>query len=90
MSDYPEHDRLAAITELLPRPCPAPDIAGGYDRCTCGSGQVWPCNLTRAAWIAAGLDPRAEMDRVFAEVRRELAADYWEDEPNEAEVRTEP
>lgn len=66
-------ERLAKIGELLPFPCLPPSIANGYDRCTCGSGQVWPCNLTRAAWLAAGLDPLTEMRKVTARVLSEMA-----------------
>jgi hypothetical protein len=55
---------LAAIAELL-APCPCPDWTQGYDLCTCGSGQGYPCNITAAAWIARGLEPAAEASRAL-------------------------
>jgi hypothetical protein len=61
-------DTLARVVELLDlRPCPMPDGAGGMDLCPCDSGAAWPCNRTRAAWIAGGLDPEAERRRIVHE-----------------------
>ena len=44
--------------------CEPPDIAGGDDRCLCGSGSSWPCHTTRQVWRVTGVDERAEVKRV--------------------------
>lgn len=49
----PAQDRLVQMAELL-RPCPRPDIEGGWH--WCAHAEPWPCVITRAAWIAAGRD----------------------------------
>jgi hypothetical protein len=67
MTALTEKERLARIAELI-TPCPEPGIADGYD--TCGHGEVWPCDQTRAAWLAAGLDEEAEFAKVMADVRQ--------------------
>jgi hypothetical protein len=54
--------RLAGFAAQLP-PCPPPDIAGGFDLCPCGTGSVWPCRRTRAAWVVRGLDRQTEVRR---------------------------
>lgn len=48
----PAEDRLVRLAELL-APCPRPDIEDGWD--LCAHAEPWPCVITRAAWIAAGL-----------------------------------
>jgi hypothetical protein len=48
--------RLARIAELI-KPCPPPHMAAEYDLCPCGKGSTWPCDTTRAAWLASGQDP---------------------------------
>ena len=75
-----DKERLEQIAELLPEPCGEPGIADGNDRCPCGSGEVWPCNLTRAAWLAVGRDPHAEMRKVFDAAKAAAAAEQaeWE------------
>ena len=55
---------LAAIGELL-TPCPAPDVAAGWDRCA--HAEPWPCPVTRAAWLAQGLDIPAQVRPAVAE-----------------------
>jgi hypothetical protein len=67
------------ISELL-TPCPEPGIADGRDLCPCGSGEVWPCKITRAAWLTAGLDPDAEMRKVLDAAKAAMAAEHaeWE------------
>jgi hypothetical protein len=69
-------NRLAVIAALL-RPCPPPDIAGGFDLCPCGYGGTWPCPVTRAAWIAQGLDPEAETGKVTAKAEAECQVPGW-------------
>jgi hypothetical protein len=72
--DKKETDLVSTLDEiaaLLPGPCPEPGIAQGNDMCPCGSGEVWPCNLTRAAWLAAGADPEAEVRRVLDALREQ-------------------
>lgn len=73
-----ETERLAKIAELLPGPCRAPDVANGYD--TCSHGEAWPCNLTRAKWLAAGVDPDAEIRKVLDAAKAEMEAEQaeWE------------
>jgi hypothetical protein len=53
------------LAELL-QPCPAPDTMAGFDLCPCLYGGSWPCQTTRAAWLARGLDPATEVRRVLA------------------------
>jgi hypothetical protein len=65
-------ERLAQIAGLV-RPCRAPDIAGGFD--TCSHGEAWPCEQTRAHWLAAGQDERAEVDKVLATAKLEQEAE---------------
>ncbi len=51
--DRPQmRDRLVRVAELL-QPCPRPDAEGGWT--WCAHAEPWPCIITRAAWIAAGL-----------------------------------
>jgi hypothetical protein len=66
-------NRLTVIAALL-QPCPPPDIAAGFDACPCGTGGSWPCAVTKAAWIARGLDPDTEIERALAQVRTEWAS----------------
>jgi hypothetical protein len=71
-------ERLAKIAELLPAPCPEPGIAGGVDACVCGSGETFPCSITRAAWLARGLDPGEEIQMVLAPIKRQMGdAGVW-------------
>jgi hypothetical protein len=59
---------LQELRDLLPGPCPVPDMFDGVDQCEHGT---WDhCPVTRAAWIAAGLDPAEEKRRVVAEYKR--------------------
>lgn len=62
-------ERLDQIAGLI-YPCPAPDVANGYDLCPTHPGWPWPCYNTKAAWIAQGLDEKAEvkaaMDQAMA------------------------
>jgi hypothetical protein len=78
--DRQPQDRLVQIAGLLPAPCCEPGIADGNDQCPCGSGQVWPCNITRAAWLARGLDPDAEIRKVLDKAKAAIAAETaeWE------------
>jgi hypothetical protein len=73
-------ERLAKIAEVL-KPCGAPDIAGGYDLCPCGSGEAWPCQMTQAAWLAAGLDLNTEVRKVTkaAEIEMAIEQEHWEE-----------
>ncbi|GLZ36341.1 hypothetical protein Lesp02_85280 [Lentzea sp. NBRC 105346] len=64
-------DVLDRIADLVPA-CPPPDIAQGYDPCPCGRGQSWPCSLTRAAWLARGLDVHDEIRAAC-----QVAANKW-------------
>ena len=72
-------ERLDRIAELLPE-CPEPGIADGNDMCVCGSGEVFPCSGTQAAWIARGLDIEEENNRILVGVKKQMAADEaaWE------------
>jgi hypothetical protein len=56
--------RLAGFAADL-EPCPPPELADGFDLCPCGTGVVWPCRRTRAAWAVRGLDRRVEIRRAF-------------------------
>lgn len=71
---------LTQIAGLLPSPCGEPGIADGNDLCPCGSGEVWPCSLTRAAWLATGRDPQAEMRKVLDAAKAAMSAEMaeWE------------
>lgn len=73
-------ERLAKIAELIPA-CPEPGIAQGNDMCVCRSGEVWPCGVTQAAWLACGLDIEEENRKVLAVVKQEMAAEFadWEE-----------
>jgi hypothetical protein len=51
-------------------PCPVPNIAEGYDLCSCGSS--WPCAKTELAWRIKGLDPSQETARAINSVRLSL------------------
>jgi hypothetical protein len=62
--------RLAQLTDLIPGPCPPPDIAGGFDVCPYHPDGTWPCPPTVAAWLVRGLDPDTERSRIIAEIRR--------------------
>lgn len=79
-------ERLAQIAELIPA-CPEPGIAQGNDMCVCGSGEVWPCSITQAAWLARGLDIEEENRKVLAVVKKEMAAEeaaweaFYEEDP---------
>jgi hypothetical protein len=59
---------LELIATLI-NPCPAPDIAAGYEMCPCGHGCSWPCPATQAAWLARGLDPGTEIHAVITRTR---------------------
>lgn len=59
----PVVDELYALAEQVGA-CPPPNIAAGYDLCTCGTGPAWPCPRTRLVWLAAGIDADAEIKRV--------------------------
>lgn len=67
-------ERLDRIAELLPA-CPEPGIANGNDMCVCGSGEVWPCGGTQAAWLARGLNIEEENQRILVAVKQEIAAE---------------
>jgi len=75
-----EAARLAKIAKLLPGPCPPPDIAGGFDLCPCRSGGAWPCDATRAAWLAMGIDEDAEVRKACkaAELEMAIEQEHWE------------
>jgi hypothetical protein len=75
-----DSERLAKIAELLPNPCHEPGIANGMDLCRCGSGEVFPCSITQAAWLAAGLDVAEENRKALAPVKQQMAAEHaaWE------------
>jgi hypothetical protein len=64
--------RLALLALLL-HPCPPPNYSAGQDACTCGSGTIWPCSTTEAAWIARGQTPAEEVERVFRAVGEDIA-----------------
>jgi hypothetical protein len=72
-------ERCRQIAGLI-SPCPEPGITDGRDLCPCGSGQVWPCDQTRAAWLAAGLDPDEEVRKVIAAADAAVRAEQaeWE------------
>ena len=65
--------RLRAVADLL-APCDPPDLTdpgdltGTHPRtgqgpsCPDHPDQPWPCDLTRAAWLARGLHPATEAD----------------------------
>lgn len=68
-----ESQRLIYIADLI-HPCsPYPDVINGYEICTCGRG-VWPCPVTKAAWLARGLhihtETKAAMERAKEEMMR--------------------
>jgi hypothetical protein len=70
--------RLNEIAQLL-QPCLPPNIFGGEDLCTCGSGQTFPCHKTKAAWLAGGLDVQAETQRVIDSMRPDdLGGPPWD------------
>jgi hypothetical protein len=83
-------ERLAKIAQLLPSPCREPGIARGMDMCVCGSGEVFPCSITQAVWLAQGLDPAEENRRVLEPVKRQIAAEQaawqalYEEDPEAA------
>lgn len=61
------------LHDLLPGPCPLPDLFQGFDQCAHGA---WDrCPVTRAAWIAAGLDPVEEKARIVFQARRDFLAE---------------
>lgn len=66
-------NRLTVIADLL-RPCPPPDIARGYGMCSCGYGGSWLCPITKAAWIAQGLNPDTEIDKAITQAKAERQA----------------
>lgn len=68
---------MAAIAEVL-RPCAPPDFCEGFDMCTCQTGRAWPCDRTRAAWMALGLDVDTERRRIVAEQRARHLPDMRE------------
>lgn len=72
-----EVDRLngvmAAVAKVL-KPCAVPNIAAGYDMCTCDGGQTWPCAGTRAAWAVRGLDVNEQVANAMRAIRNELIA----------------
>ncbi|MFF9908785.1 hypothetical protein ACF1HU_35895 [Streptomyces olivaceus] len=70
-------ERLATIAELI-TPCPPPDVANGYDMCLCGAGVVWPCNTTKAAWLAGGHDVAQKVRALMDEAMR--AASFGSEE----------
>lgn len=65
-------ERFARIAELIVA-CPEPGIASGMDMCICGSGEVWPCSTTQAAWLAGGLTVEDEMRRQLEPVKQQMA-----------------
>lgn len=52
--------------------CAPPNIADGFDLCTCGSGEAWPCATTRAVWAVSGIDSDAEIKRVCDAAKFEM------------------
>lgn len=62
------------IAALL-APCSPPDIAAGFDLCPCGRGGSWPCAVTKAAWLARGLDPTAEVRRICRTIHADWTAE---------------
>ena len=61
---------LAKVQDLLKdHECGPPDIVNGYDMCPCGRGEAWPCEITRAAWIARGLDVDHEVTTYLRSLR---------------------
>lgn len=62
-SRHPNPDAtLAEIANLLDE-CPPPDVYGGYSDCLHGP---WPCDTTRARWLARGVtDEQAENRRLI-------------------------
>jgi hypothetical protein len=69
--------RQARIGDLL-APCPPPDVAAGHDLCPCATGTSWPCPITRAAWLATGRDPAAEVRAAYTAAAQRILD---EDEP---------
>jgi hypothetical protein len=57
---------LKKIAELV-HPCPAPDVANGYDLCPVHAGSAWPCDLTKVAWIARGLNVGEQVRAAMAD-----------------------
>jgi hypothetical protein len=69
-------ERLAAIAERVSA-CPAPDVAQGRDQCAHGT---WPCEQTKAAWLARGTDYETEAGKLRRQWQNDAAAEaaYWE------------
>lgn len=74
-----EVERLERIASLI-SPCPPPDVFEGMDRCPVHGGD-WPCNTTKAAWLARGLD-RSEAQRAAIDALPK-PADYYADPDEE-------
>lgn len=56
-------DAARALADAV-EACYPPNIADGYDMCTCGAASAWPCQTTRLVWAVTGVDADAEIKRV--------------------------
>lgn len=63
--------RLDQIARLI-HPCPAPDVANGYDLCPVHPRSSWPCNSTKAAWLARGIDVRQQVRNAMNAARAQM------------------
>lgn len=59
---------LQAIANLA-KPCPPPDLENWRDMCPAHPDQPWPCNETKIAWLARGLDVTEQTRAAFAALR---------------------
>jgi len=64
-----------AIEESDPQPCPPPDMLAGQDMCPGHPQERWPCQDTRIAWRARGLDPDTEARRIATGIARDTGTD---------------
>ncbi len=65
--------RLQQIARRI-SPCPAADVAEGWD--LCAHVLPWPCPSTEAAWIARGLDRDEQIRAAQSWLRGERAEAY--------------
>lgn len=65
--------RLRRIAQRI-SPCPAPDVAEGWN--LCAHGLPWPCPSTEAAWIARGLDREQQVRDAVSWLRGQRAEAY--------------
>jgi hypothetical protein len=66
---------LLRLIADLAEPCPPPDLLGGWDMCPCGRGVSWPCDHTRVAWLARGLDPDLEARQIVRAIMQSAGPD---------------